>query len=311
MQLLDLATEILLNIASHLPQPDLLNVTLTNRRLQQVTEPELYREYANRHMYGRSFKPFVLRLIERPGLAKYVRRVDLRAYKSLAELNPEYGPISSRFYLEDCTAEEYDKLTQAACELGVIDEALPFEPTSSILRTMTSWEYQVQFNEEDALGWYDFLYDKEVSIDDVPFDTKFCKQLRIGLDEPLVILLLALLPNLWHLDLWGAPHHPQTLPWRVRHGFKALQHLTVAATDSEIEWPLAFLNDVLKSSSAKTLEVLRAGEGWREDIGGNFDVDAVFTKVPLSLPSGCTSITRLVMQNCALSRSQMGILLYV
>ncbi|KAF2028513.1 hypothetical protein EK21DRAFT_113850 [Setomelanomma holmii] len=195
MHLFDLATETILNVASHLAQPDLLNVTLTHRRLRDATESALFREYTNRHIYGRSLKPFVLRLIDRPELAKYVHWVDLKAYRHIADLNPEHGPISDgQSDLEHCTAEEYDKLTRAAIKAGVITEALPYEPTSSILKIMTTWEYQEQYNEENAEGWYNNIYGED--IDEVTFDEIFCKLLRIGIDEPFLIVLLALLPNL-------------------------------------------------------------------------------------------------------------------
>jgi hypothetical protein len=92
MQLADLIPELLLNVASFLPQVDLLNVSLTCRRLHDVTESELYREYTNPHerlyreyinihkrqiRFKRSIREFVLRLLDRPDLAKYVSRVEL------------------------------------------------------------------------------------------------------------------------------------------------------------------------------------------------------------------------------------------
>src|SRR5215813_11288199 len=74
----DLSTELLLHIASFLSQVDLLNISLTDKHLRGCTEPELYREYTNVRPYGRSFKPFLRRMIERPDLTRHVRRLELR-----------------------------------------------------------------------------------------------------------------------------------------------------------------------------------------------------------------------------------------
>jgi hypothetical protein len=304
MQLLELAPELLLSIAAHLAQVDLLNVSLVHSHLRNVTVPELFREYSNTHMNGRSFKTFIFRLIERPELAKHVRRVDLRAYKHLSHFNPALR-VHSRSFKDQCDGAQYKILTQAAIAAGVIKSASPFERKSSLLRTLPLLQ---QLFQEDDEGWYDYFYDKDVHIEDVPYDTKFCKLLRTGIDEPFVILLLALLPNLRVLDLYGTPHIAHSLEWRNAHGFQSLECLTACATDNVLEWPLGFFNHVL--GNVRLLEVLRAGGGWTVDIEGILDLeDAPKIPVAICLSPGSTRITRLTLQDCTLSRADMQTLL--
>lgn len=45
-RLLELSLEFILCIVSHVEQIDLLNVSLTLKYFEEVTEPELYREYS-------------------------------------------------------------------------------------------------------------------------------------------------------------------------------------------------------------------------------------------------------------------------
>ncbi|KAF2855750.1 hypothetical protein T440DRAFT_475114 [Plenodomus tracheiphilus IPT5] len=74
--LFDLSSEIILSIASHLRQVDLLNVSLTCQFLRQTTEPELFREFS-----GGGILPLIaliLRILRKPDIARYVKAVDLR-----------------------------------------------------------------------------------------------------------------------------------------------------------------------------------------------------------------------------------------
>jgi hypothetical protein len=304
MHLLELPPELLLSIASSLSQADLLNVSMTHSRLRKVTEPELFREYSNTRVDGRSFKPFISRLIDRPELAKYVQKVDLRAYTHVGDLDPDRSIDLSG--LPQCTEHEYKLLTEAALSAGVITTILPYEPVSSILRNL-----ELGLAMERGDRWYEFLYNNYVHIDYVIYDAQFCKLLRIGIDEPLVILLLALLHNLRSLDIYGTPHFLHSLEWRNAHGFKSLEHFTACATDNQMEWPLGFFSELLRGGSLKTLEVFLAGDGWREGDFGFGATDGIFIPFPLSFVPRSTQITHLTLQNCTLTKTYMEKLLYV
>ncbi|KAF2819160.1 hypothetical protein CC86DRAFT_472308 [Ophiobolus disseminans] len=282
MHILDLPPELVLNIAAHLTQADLLNISLTNRRLRDVTEPELFREYSNAST-ERSFKPFLWRLIDRPELAKYVRRVDLRTYYDLSTLSATYAI--------ECTTVEYKVFTDAAVTAGVITTILPFELNSSVLERI-----------DDQDEWYDYVYDDKVRITDVPYDTKFCKLLRAGTEEPLVILLLSLLPNLRCIDIRGTQFFSQSLEWRNTHSFRALTHFTVhrpEGTEADnLGWSLGYLNRLLCGANMTHFNVLFACGTW-----------LFKPQAPLSLAPRSTKITHLTLSQCSLTKTYMEILL--
>ena len=88
MRLVDLAPELLLNIAAFLPQVDLLNIAITSKHLRDVTQPELYREYNNDPGSGRSLMLLVMRLVRQPELSKHVRRVNIGVCQHVGNLCP-------------------------------------------------------------------------------------------------------------------------------------------------------------------------------------------------------------------------------
>jgi hypothetical protein len=81
-----LSTELILCIASFLGRTDLLSVSVTCKHLREATEPKLYREYINLRLYGSPIIKFVKRILQKPELAKYVMRLDLKDWDTLANL---------------------------------------------------------------------------------------------------------------------------------------------------------------------------------------------------------------------------------
>jgi hypothetical protein len=287
MNLHELPSELLLLIAAHLTQVDLLNISLTRARLRHVAESELYREYSSTHTYGKSFKAFVIRIIDRPELRRHVHRIYLKTYEDFSSSNPG-GDMISRDFKDQCTEADDMRLTQAAIDAGVIKSVLRFEHDSSLLQTP-----------ED-----------QQQVGNAPYDSKFCELLRTGVDEPLVILLLALLPNLRYLDLYGAPYFAHCLEWRNTHGFRSLKHLKVCASD-QLGWPLGSLNHALRAGNVETLEVYRASGGWKKETGFMRGVQAPMLPAPFLLEPASTRVTRLTLQNCTLAKTHMRTLLYV
>lgn len=306
MHILDIPPELLLNVASRLSQADLLNITLTHRRLKDITEPELFREYTNIRLVtedhsgdGRPFIPFIRRLIDRPELAKHVRFVDLRPYSHLYQLSPTQGDVRESSPLVECTAADYEWLTQAALASGTITKALRYERRSSILQKLISSSY--------FKGWSDHLYDGKKHTRDVPYDTRFCKLLRTGIEEPIVVLLLALLPNLRRLNLLGAPHEPYSLEFRSSHAFKALTHFATCATwEFETPYPLGFFSRLLSGGNLQCLDANSAACAWQQEC----DPEASIPN-QLALAPGSTKITHLTLRSCVLTKSHMENLLCV
>jgi hypothetical protein len=321
MRFIDLAPELLFNKAAFLSQADLLNIAITCKHLRDVTRPELYREYNNAHRLGRSFRPFVLRLIERPELAKHVHRVSLRAYQHVGHLDPCKMNHEDAKLIEDkaksVSEGEYQILASAAVRAGVIDTALPFEAESSIVKRMNSDEYEYELDPSWGSDWYELLFEEDGSeTADSRFRDQFCKTLRMGMDEPLVVLLLALVPKLRELNLYGMPNHSMALPWRNNHNFKELERITAGTADPT--WSLGLLTSRAFSQNLKYLEVHSAGfvrpEEHNPHIPDQPNIpgwDTRATEVPMCLPPNSTSITHLTLQYCTLSRRHMGELLYV
>jgi hypothetical protein len=138
MSLLALSPELILLVASNLRQVQILNVSLVCKHLNAVLELELYREYNKPRVYTRSLLPFIRKLIERPKLAKYVKRIDLHPWASLDLFQPEINNKRDVSEIEELREQElseqdYHLLTQAAQESGVISTIDAYEPTSRLI----------------------------------------------------------------------------------------------------------------------------------------------------------------------------------
>jgi hypothetical protein len=129
LKITDLSTELLLSIASHLTQTDLLNVSVTSKHLRSETEYELYREYYNPHLHRRSVKPFVLRLLDRPDLAVNVRSIVTEASTDMNGWQSFMGVPDENLFpgTSPLTRVEYEQVTQAAVGLGLIAESVQWE----------------------------------------------------------------------------------------------------------------------------------------------------------------------------------------
>jgi hypothetical protein len=307
--LVDLTPELLLCVAAHLRQTDLLNVSLTNSYLRAATEPELYREYINPRLYGRSFVPFLLRLIEYPGLVKYVQRLELKGWITLNKFDPEMGDRTEEgfdnYRPPEPSEAEYQLLAQAAKRIGVVASIFPYEAHSTVVEQARG--IAVGYVELDwDSAWYEYIFDPELSIADIPYDQKFCQLLRAGIQDAHVVLLVALLPNVREMYLHGAPHDLNTLPWKAPlHNFQALRRFGACATDGELEWPPAFFNNVLRIGKLDTFETYKSFDAWLiHDGPGEPHVE-----LPFSLRPGCLNLKRLVMQESLMGYAEMKVLL--
>jgi hypothetical protein len=303
-ELMNLSSELLLCVASFLPQIDLLNVSLTCTHLRNVTEPELYREYVNPCIYRRSFTPFLRTLLERPELTRYVHRLELKYWSTLDHWNPEYCEGRIEEFQEHLQATpqpseiEYDTITQAAKSVGIISSIFPFEQSSSIVRKI--WNQVLNGLSSDRV-WYEYIYDADIRIEDVPYDQKFCQLLRSGVEDPYVVLMLALLPNIREIFLHAAPADWNTLPWRVPHNFDALRHFSARSVEGDSDWPLAFFSNLLGAGKLEILETFGTSSWWqhREKQG------RPSAPVQFSLRPGVLSLQHLVLQWSTLALTEM------
>lgn len=301
--LTELSTELLLHIASFLPQVDLLNISLTSTRLRNATEAELYREWTNHpniHRRGeeRRIIPFLRRIIEHPKLARYVHYLETNLWSTLTDWNPVFEKEDVSCLL---SPEDYEYFANAALSANVITLIREYDHKSNILvRAMRLVDWPRR-DELELPGWANFLYEPGTHIDQVPFDNKFCQLLQAGIEEPLFLLAFALLPNLREIRLRGAPHSGQShhlLPaFNPDHHFSALKRLTIGAQDGELEWPLSTFTHQLQSPSLQILECYCTTEWEREEL----DEPWKHRPFVISVPPRSLSITRVMLQWSALS----------
>ncbi|KAH8724892.1 hypothetical protein GQ44DRAFT_707980 [Phaeosphaeriaceae sp. PMI808] len=321
LELLDLSVELLICIASHLRQIDLLNISLTCKHLREATECELHREYRNRLLgYTHPVSKFVLRILRQPDLARYFKTVNVKGWDTLGDFNPVFyeriGDIppqrkekETEFLLEryQPSKDEYNILTVAAKAAGVINDIFPYEEESCVLKKVAP------MLSTDAVAaapnlFYTYIFDDVLPMDRIPHDRKFCQLLRAGVDDAYAMLLFALLPNVNDIFLRGACGHQSTLDWpNTKHGFKALRRLRVACIDAQLAWGVGYLNTLL--SLAINLEelLLHNVASWFLAFDDQLDLDE--RARPVNLRPGSLNITKLEMISSALTKSDMSTLI--
>lgn len=304
----ELSTELLLHIASYLPQRDLLNIALTSTTLRNATEAELYREWTNRYTWiGCKSKilPFVRRIIDCPELARYVRFLETDLWSTLTDRDPEFEDKDVSCVL---SPEDYDYFAKAALSANLITSIREYDHKSNIVARTVA---MVGLADDHVRGWSDFLYEPNTYIDQVSFDNKFCQSLQAGIEEPLFLLAFTLLNNLRYIRLHGAPHSGQRhhlLPLlNPSHRFSALKRLEIQAQSVDSEWLLSTFIHHLQSPSLQILKCYLTTEWDRDSYRGPWKYrPLVFTAPPRSL-----NITEVVLQYSAVSAAGIKTLLGV
>ncbi|KAI1665818.1 hypothetical protein L13192_09502 [Pyrenophora tritici-repentis] len=138
------------------------------------------------------------------------------------------------------------------------------------------------------------------------FDREFCWKPYAGSEDPPVVLLAALLPNVRDIVLDGVPGDVHALSWRPKHGFPALRTLTACATDGELAWPLTFFHPLL---AAGRLTVFQASHS----ISGRLQRDGRHSlerePLPLALLPRTLALEQIELENCCLRASDLRSLL--
>ncbi|KAJ4346708.1 uncharacterized protein N0V89_010640 [Didymosphaeria variabile] len=311
MPLLGLSYELILSIAAYLDQVDLLNMSLVCKHLNVVTEPELYREYTNIHIDNRSFSLFVKRIIRSPNLARNVKKLDLSHWETIDAFNPVYYDSANGVPDVDKKVADFDEAKapepneddyllycRAAQAAGVIAEISPYETKSCIVeqaRPMLSSQVP------DDEPWYTHI------IDGMSYDQKFCSMLRAGLEDPVIVLMVALLPNVREMLVRGGPTDRVALEWRApTHRFSKLRRLTVHAIDGMLSWPIAFFSPILSEGRLDIFEVEMASS-WYQDTG---DIEPLHHNIiPLTLTPGSLNLKKLELIKSCLRFTDLGCLL--
>jgi hypothetical protein len=313
MALLDLSAELLLHISSFLRLQDLLNVSLTIRHLHSVTESELFREYSNTSHHSRSFLPFLRRIIHRSDLCRHVRKLSLRHWTTFQAFSTKgcefysniHNDSQQRFHFDSLSDNEliqadYLLLTQAARAAKVITEIVSYEQCGCNIMTTESWKLIKTGSPGDASTR---ALAPQLRRSDTSYDRMFCQMLRAGIEDPLVVLLIALLPNVREIFLSGVPGDINALVWRPQHGFAALRRVTACATDGELQWPFAFFLPLLDRGKLVTLKVSHASS-WCLEYGERRE-PLVANTLPLTLLPGSLNLKRIELENCCLQTSDL------
>jgi len=217
-------------------------------------------------------------------------------------MNPEYG----EYEFPELTVDEYRFLTDAASSTELISKAQRYGRTSDLIKRLQRPLDRGDWNEDGM--WYEYIYSPHKHIDKVSFDNKFCQLLRAGIEDPQVLLMIALLPNVREIVLRGAPWEHNNLVCNTPlHQFHALRKFTVSATDGGLAWPLSFFNDIIQpANNLETLEVYGAGD-WEHVT--NVWANDVWRLRPLSLSNQSLNLTRIMLQDCAFTYSGIKTLL--
>ncbi|KAF9694675.1 hypothetical protein EKO04_007551 [Ascochyta lentis] len=316
--ILELSSELILCIASFLEQVDLLNVSLTCKRLNEVTEPELYREYSNPRLHSRAVAQFVRRVIRKPEIARYVKRIDIKGWETLDGLQPGNYEASEalsgilttrekkiedfeRWLAQEPTENEYNRLIEAAKATGIIEEVFPYEAESTVI---SKSKPMLSADVPDGSIWFTHVFDNNIASDDIPQDRKFCQLLRAGIDDAYVVLLLSLLPNVREVFLRGVGSDQTALGLpRPYHRYEALRTLKIGCMDRQEAWGIDYIEILLAQAPLEALHLHNASSWCQQDI------DNPHRPISLKLRSGSLHLTTLEMDNCTLRKSDMQTLL--
>ncbi len=316
MGLNNLPAELLLNTSSFLPQVDLLNVSLTNKKFRSSSEPELYRDYINasshRNRQKTSLKAYVRHLVDQPHLAKHVRRIELATFSHLDDLvSRDSGCVLRPTYLSpmECTQAEYECFAQAAKTANVITTLMTYADACFFRTELVTYikkgdRFRTGASRIGHQAWFNDIMQSE----NVTYDIQFCTLLLLGFDDAFIALLMALVPKIRDLQLGRTSF--ENLPWRVDHQFRALRSLVINSyNENDMVWPTWFSDAVMRGGQLEILSV----RSW--PVYSSFGYRS---KTTLSQSLRCqshsfryqsTRISRLRLDRCKLTKDTMQIIL--
>ncbi|KAF2448721.1 hypothetical protein P171DRAFT_518197 [Karstenula rhodostoma CBS 690.94] len=323
MPLAQLSTELLLLIASHLSQLDLLNVSLASKYLHSATEPALYREFHPPCLQRRPLYLFIKALLKDPKRLQYVHSLQLPRWEIIDPPNEE-----NRFEPDDVqklaiteekrlyhsmtlgwdpnkvpgqylNSEDYELFTSAAAVAGFIRDVVPYEKGAVELKGVEK-SYDVY-----GTTLYYWYYFSTADLETLPLDEKFCHLLRAGVDDAYMVLLLSLLTNLRRLTLTRVPRLDNALPWAraLQRYFRFREFTAIPEPFYDKEYcPLSFWLDFLTLQNLELFTARGCASGWVQH-------DGVVIRSPCTRISDSLSISRLALENCVLEYSDLKLVL--
>ncbi|KAF2108390.1 hypothetical protein BDV96DRAFT_605754 [Lophiotrema nucula] len=139
-------------------------------------------------------------------------------------------------------------------------------------------------------SWYNAIASYDATTEEFDFDGLFCELLIAGLEDPLVALLMAILPSVKDLYLHGVtPWDTYSLPWKApTHHFKSLEH--ISSTSVDYQWPIQFLFDQIQGEKLHTIEAHYVA------IGNCMDSNGTIVTTPLEYAPISLHITNLKLE---------------
>jgi hypothetical protein len=276
-----LPSEILTLIAADLARPDLLNLCFVSKLWHEISEPLLWRRFtfARADSFDFSWRPsaprqlfdsLIRRLIDQPERAEWIRRLDLRSWSTLLDHEDnDYEP--SRL-----TQRDFLDFFDLAKQLHIISEN-------------ASASFYIDHPDKAIHDQYHRDYNPEPNDGNCPEDRDWVNLLHAGYEEPLVMVLVALLPRLEVLQIRWVPR--EFLSWnrlqRVPHGFKHLKKLILPEIN----------NHLPKFTSLLAAPKMDMFEG----INGADSCYPEYRTVSWIFPAGASTITQLYLDHFALN----------
>ncbi|KAJ4356373.1 uncharacterized protein N0V89_004406 [Didymosphaeria variabile] len=247
MSLAQLSTEVQLLIAINLSQLDLLNVSLTSKRLHAATEPALYQEYHPPSLRRRSLSLFIKALLKEPKRLHYVHSLRLPEWEILDAQNEEnrfepeavqeeamsegkklYHSMTvewdpNRKPGQDLNQYDYELLTGAAAATGLVKNTVPYA-NGGVLE-LRSVEKSYDCYHSTLYYWYYFA---TTELESLPLDDKICHLLRAGVDDAYIMTLEELLLNKDSAEYYAGAHPADRFedqPFRSLAQFTCLEKL--------------------------------------------------------------------------------------
>ncbi|KAF2499310.1 hypothetical protein BU16DRAFT_535679 [Lophium mytilinum] len=251
----DLATEILDLIFSFLTsKSDILNTALVCKQFRDSAEPLFYHDYvhdgSDKEKAG-SLTPFIRQIIKHPDLAARVKHVTLHSWT--------YGIAEDQQVISD---EDLSAFVGAAREANILD------PTKEVHQLITDAGI-TNLIDPDDVDWEDSPEPPEAHGDTISGhdDAEWIQQMQLGIEEPRIILLLAILPGIKSLSFTRLPRQGN-LSWsqlrRVPHGFRNLQDIHCTAENFGYGATLSCIGHLLGAPSLKRLFISDGGRTRRD-----------------------------------------------
>lgn len=137
------------------------------------------------------------------------------------------------------------------------------------------------------------------AMEGMTYDQKFCYLLRAGLDQPLIILTIALLPNVQEIQVRDRPHPSIALPWKMpSHRFQKLRGLVVDG--GSLCWPMSFFDPTLTECELESFETHRASS-WNWDVPLQLISASLISQPTLNFAPQSLSLKRLALDRSSMS----------